>query len=330
MNQTMKILSPGLEVGEYVLEERLGAGAFGQVWRARHHLFRDRIVALKIPHDPSAIADLAKEGVIQANLDHPGIVKAIGIDPNADPPYFSMEYVAGGNLRELLKKEGPLPAVRAKQILQDILLALEYAHDRGVIHQDIKPENVLVLPDGTIKITDFGLGMTLSGDSLAVSLSLKSEEGVRGTLAYIAPEIRDGEPNIDARADLYSLGVLACEMVTGKRPAGAELPSHIRPDVPTWCDTIVRKLYVRRENRLKDARAALAMLEDPTGKLKPRPAPSPPPPPARKPGPIVWTQAQREAVKNDDSQQSSWLILVLLATLGAMAAIVFMIDHAAA
>ena len=277
----MKILSPGLEVGEYVLEERLGAGAFGQVWRARHHLFRDRIVALKIPHDPSAIADLAKEGVIQANLDHPGIVKAIGIDPHADPPYFSMEYVEGGNLRELLQEEGPLPAARAKKILKEILLALEYAHDRGVVHQDIKPENVLVLPDGSIKITDFGLGMTVSGDSLAVSLSLKSDDGLRGTLAYIAPEIRDGEPNIDARADLYSVGVLACELVTGKRPAGAELPSQLRPGLPRWCDEMMRSLYVRRENRLKDAREVLALLTDSGRNQRPgrRAAITMPPPP---------------------------------------------------
>ena len=319
MIKTMKILSPGLEVGEYVLEERLGAGAFGQVWRARHHLFRDRVVALKFPHDPRAISDLAKEGVIQANLDHPGIVKAIGIDPNANPPFFSMEYVEGGNLRHLLNEEGPLAPTEAKRILEEILNALEYAHDRGVVHQDIKPENVLVLPDGSIKLTDFGLGMTVGGDSLAVSLSLKTDDGsVRGTLAYIAPEIRDGESKIDARADLYSLGVLACEMVTGKRPAGAELPSDIRPGLPDWCDQLVGKLYVRREKRLADARAALAFLEDPSGRTPPRPAPNPIPPFVMDLEPVSWEEAFR-LEEGWPMKLALFILTIIIITIAALA-----------
>lgn len=241
------------------------------------------------------------------------------------PPSSRWSTSKGATCETSSTKSDSFPPPRAKEILKEILHALEYAHDRGVIHQDIKPENVLVLPDGTIKITDFGLGMTVTGDSLAVSLSLKSEEGVRGTLAYIAPEIRDGEPNIDARADLYSLGILACELVTGKRPAGAELPSELRPHLPDWCDALVRDLYVRREKRLPDARAALALLGDPTGKTKPRPAPAQLPPRAWKPRPIVWTAEQREAVKNDDSQQIAWLLLVILATLGVMTATVFLL-----
>ena len=319
MSMTMKILSPGLEVGEYVLEERVGAGAFGQVWRARHHLFRDRVVALKFPHDPRAIADLANEGVLQAKLDHPGIVKAIGIDPNADPPFFSMEYAEGGNLRRLLNEEGPLDPPEAKRILEEILNALEYAHDRGVVHQDVKPENVLVLPDGSIKLTDFGLGMTVGGDSLAVSLSLKSDDGgVRGTLAYIAPEIRDGESEIDARADLYSLGVLACEMLTGKRPAGAELPSDIRPGLPHWCDQLVGKLYVRREKRLADARAALAFLEDPSGRTPPRPAPNPIPPFMMDLEPVSW----EEAFRLDEGWPMKLALLILTIIIITIAALV--------
>ena len=306
----MKLPERGMELGEWVLEERLGAGAFGQVWRGRHNLFKGLHVALKIPHTKDAIESLAKEGVIQAELDHPGIVKALGIDPDSDPPYFVMDYVDGSNLREYLVEKGPLPLAEVESILRQILDALAYAHERGVIHQDIKPENVLILPDGTVKLTDFGLGMTVGGESLMVSLSLKSQEPeVRGTLPYIAPEIRDGEGEIDARADLYSLGILFCEMLTGKRPAGAELPTHLRPGLPPWCDALMQKLYVRRENRFASARAVVEFL-DRGGRRK---APPQPPrlPPASPPWQSKFPREMYEA-PTDGSTASDALFFTLV------------------
>lgn len=241
----------GDRISEYVLEEPLGKGAFGEVWRARHHIWNDRQVAVKIPTSTDAIDQLSNEGVIQAALDHPGIAKSLGMDTTGDPPYFITEYVEGQNLRQALEARGTFGPEEALQILTKILDVLEYAHSRGVIHQDIKPSNILLSPDhDDVKLTDFGLGHTTKGESLLLSASLRSEAPTfGGTVPYIAPEIRDGSSTIDARADLYSLGIVIFEILTGKRPAGGELPSDLRSDLPAWCDRVFRGLYTRREKR---------------------------------------------------------------------------------
>ncbi|MEM7263803.1 MAG: serine/threonine-protein kinase, partial [Planctomycetota bacterium] len=205
---SLAVLNPGDPVGEYRLEAPLGRGGFGQVWRAVHRLWGDRIVALKIPTDTHAIRRLTREAVLQSSLDHPGIARAIGLDASSDPPYIAMEYVEGESLRERLDRDGPIEPDRARELLLELVAVLDHAHGRGVVHQDIKPENLLIASNGQLKVTDFGLGTSATSDSLLLSYSLRSEEGVGGTLAYMAPEVRDGEPDIDARADLYSTGVV--------------------------------------------------------------------------------------------------------------------------
>ncbi|MFN0056873.1 MAG: protein kinase domain-containing protein [Planctomycetota bacterium] len=251
----------GDRISEYILEEPLGRGGFGEVWRARHHLWADRQVAIKIPTSSRAVRDLGNEGVIQASLDHPGIARTLGLDVGSDPPYFITEYVAGTSLRQLLLARGPLAADEARTLLDQILEILSYAHARGVVHQDIKPENILVSPDGRVKLTDFGLGQLLRGDTLELSASLRSSDlPLGGTLAYLAPEVRDQQDDVDARADLYSLGIVLFEILTGKRPAGMELPSELVAGLPSWCDEVFRGLYTRREKRLKDAETVRALL----------------------------------------------------------------------
>ncbi len=258
----MIAVKKGDRISEYILEEPLGRGGFGEVWRARHHLWGDREVAVKIPTSPDAVRELANEGHLQAQLDHPGIARTLGMDPAASPPYFITEYVPGRSLRRMLEVDGPLAPAAALDLLDQVLEALAYAHRSGVVHQDIKPENILVTDDGRAKLTDFGLGQNIKGESLLLSMSLRSQPlNMTGTLPYIAPEIRDCGGGIDGRADLYSLGIVFFEMLTGKRPAGGEVPSDLAPSVPVTCDEIFRGLYTRRENRFQDVAAVRSRVE---------------------------------------------------------------------
>ena len=279
----MIAVKKGDRVSEYILEEPLGRGGFGEVWRARHHLWHDREVAVKIPIRPEAVRDLSNEGVIQASLEHPGIAKSLGMDTNADPPYFVVELIDGESLRKVLETRGKLPPGEARSILDQILSVLEYAHSRGVIHQDIKPENILLTESGDVKLTDFGLGQNVHGESILLSMSLRTEgAGPGGTIGYIAPEIRDHEGPPDGRADLYSVGILLFELLTGRRPAGGEVPSELEPGLPAWCDRVFRGLYTRREARFADVAAVRAALEESVGA-----SPPPLPPVTASSGPQV-------------------------------------------
>ena len=197
----------GDRISEYVLDEQIGAGSFGQVWRAHHHIWGEETVAIKVPTDSQYVRNLQKEGSAIHGLKHPNIVRAIGLDPYAEIPYLVMEYVNGSSLRELVKEHPrgmPVPAARI--ITVGILRALQDAHAHGVIHRDIKPENILInggrsksieqIEAGDVKVTDFGLGRAgqITTASIVQSGSLLSEEGrsISGTLAYMAPEQREG------------------------------------------------------------------------------------------------------------------------------------------
>jgi len=274
-------------ISEYVLEERIGGGTFGEVWRARHHVWTDQLVAIKIPTNDQYIRNLQREGTAIHGLNHPNIVHAIGFDPYADPPYLVMEYVPGTSLRPLIqdRKLSPSDAVA---ILRQVLAGLGYAHKQGLIHRDIKPENILVhqrsqtdgySAEGVVKVTDFGLGKAATiaaGESIALSASLAPEDAKRiaGTLDYMAPEQRGGGA-IDARADLYACGVILYEMLTGERPAGTELPSDLNKNSPRYLDDVFRRSYARLEKRYASADEFMANLAAPGLALNPPPLPPP-------------------------------------------------------
>jgi len=265
----------GDRVSEYILADRLGAGSFGQVFKAVHHIWKDRAVAVKIPMNPQYVANLRHEGVALHGLEHANIVRAIGLDPYADPPYFVMEFVDGCSLREVIQKHSggmPIPAIFS--VLRGVLSGLECAHTRGIIHRDIKPENVLIagggdgstdtIDAGDVKISDFGLGRALhvTTHSIMQSGSLIAEPGksISGTLAYMSPEQRDGGGE-DPRTDLYAVGVMLFEMATGERPSGTETPSVVRSGLPNWIDEVFAKLYARLDRRYTTAREVLDAVE---------------------------------------------------------------------
>jgi serine/threonine protein kinase len=285
---------PGDRISEYVLLEQVGAGSFGEVWKARHHIWHDQIVAVKIATDAQYVRNLQKEGVTIHGLRHPNIVRAIGLDPYAGPPYLVMEFIDGPSLQQVIEAHPtglPMEAVLA--VLRGMLLALQAAHENGVIHRDIKPANVLIasrddvskLTADAVRITDFGLGQAerLTTTSILQSGSLATEDGksISGTMAYMAPEQRDGL-EVDARADLYACGVVLFEMVTGKRPQGGDLPSHLRPELPKWLDDFFARCYTGRERRFGSAAEMLARLDDHLkASQAPRAKPVPPLPRAR-------------------------------------------------
>jgi serine/threonine protein kinase len=263
-------LQPGDRINNYLLDERIGTGSFGEVWKAHHHVFND-LVAIKIPTDPQYVRHLQREGTAIHGLRDPNIVRALDMDPYADPAYLIMEFVDGPSLRTSIREHPqglPIETVAAATI--GVLQALDAAHRAGIIHRDIKPENILIsggidpLSPGRVKVGDFGLGhVSDSARSMLQSGSLTAEAArhLSGTIAYMSPEQRDGLAELDARSDLYSLGLVLFEMLTGVLPQGSELPSSIRSDTPRWLDRVFERCYTRRDRRFASAAEMKSAIE---------------------------------------------------------------------
>jgi len=214
-------LRPGTRVGPYELLRRLGAGGMAEVWLARRAdgAFK-RDVAVKVPMLAQLRADLeqrfARERDIVASLEHPNIARLYdaGVDP-AGLPYLSMEYVPGQPLTDYCDTRGLSIAQRLELLLQ-VLEAVQYAHQRQVIHRDLKPSNILVMEPGQVRLLDFGVAKLLDADT-ANEMTLTSVYGRALTADYASPELLRGD-EVDGRSDIYSLGVLLYELLTGVRP----------------------------------------------------------------------------------------------------------------
>jgi len=268
----------GDRISNYLLESPIGAGSFGQVWQARHHVL-DQVVAIKTLTDPQYVRNFRQEGVVVHGIRHPNIVRVLDIDPYADVPYMVMELVEGPSLRHVIDdhRQG-MDIDLAVRIMRGVLAGLQVAHENKLVHRDVKPANILLrtpqgglsqVCEGDVKLTDFGLGRTthVTAVSLMQSGSLATEDGasIAGTINYMSPEQRQGDP-IDHRSDLFSCGVVLFEMLTGTRPAGSDLPSMVRPEVPSYLDEVFRRSYTRLERRFASASAMLAALTLPAGR----------------------------------------------------------------
>ncbi len=220
----------GRVVAGYRVESVLGRGGMGTVYRALQ-ISLGRAVALKIlPEDLVGNAQFLdrfeREAGILSKLNHPNIVTVFDRGTVDGRPYLVMEYVEGTTLREVLRK-GPLPAVDALRIVSSVLSALDHAHRHGIIHRDVKPENVLLSLGTLVKVADFGLSRLVGPEE---QTRLTRTHLLLGTFEYMAPEQRERARDADSRSDLYATGVVFYEMLTGELPIGRfDLPSQRRP-----------------------------------------------------------------------------------------------------
>lgn len=237
---------------QFEFQRMLGLGGMGAVYLARQRSL-DRDVAIKIIK-PSAAEDggfaerFAREARALARLSHHNIVTVHDFGDVENMFYFVMEYVDGVNLRQAMREQKITPE-QALSIIPQVCDALQYAHDEGIVHRDIKPENILLDKRGRVKIADFGLAKLLR--RAPVDVTLTSANQVMGTMHYMAPEQLERPLDVDHRADIYSLGVVLYEMMTGELPIGRfELPSERRLDARL--DEVVLRTLERKPERRYD------------------------------------------------------------------------------
>ncbi len=251
----------------------------GAVYKARQ-LGLDRLVALKIlPPDVNEDAAFAerftREARALARLGHPNIVAVYDFGQTNGMYFLMMEYVEGVNLRQSIQSGGMTPAA-ALAIVPQICDALQFAHDDGIVHRDIKPENILIDKRGRVKIADFGLARILGRDHTVETLTATHQ--VMGTLKYMAPEQMEGAHEVDHRADIYSLGVVFYEMLTGELPLGRFAPPSKKVQIDVRLDEVVlRALEKEPESRYQSATAVKADVESISRQAAPAsagPAPS--------------------------------------------------------
>lgn len=225
----------------YEITARIARGGMATVYRALDRRL-DRVVALKIMHPHlgdgvDVAARFRREARAAARLAHPGVVGVFDQGSTDELNYLTMEFVDGTNLRAVLRRRGALPVGEALQTVERILDALAAAHRAGLVHRDVKPENILVTTEGEVKVADFGLARAVSEATVATTGSLL------GTVAYLSPEIvTDGEA--DARADVYAVGAMLYELLTGRQPFEGDTPiqvayQHVHATVPAPSEAIL-------------------------------------------------------------------------------------------
>lgn len=249
---------PNLEIIEII-----GAGGMGTVYRARQPKL-ERLVALKIlPEHLARQATFAerfhREARLLARLHHPHIVSVFDFGQAGPFYYLLMELVEGANLRQSMRA-GRFSASQALQVVPQICEALQFAHEQGVLHRDIKPENILLDRHGRVKIADFGIAKLV--DDNAQEVTLTASGAVLGTPAYMAPEQIESPTQVDHRADIYSLGVVFYELLTGELPLGRFAPPSQKTPLDQRVDEIVlRALAKEKELRQQSASEVKTQIE---------------------------------------------------------------------
>lgn len=257
----------------YLIGERIARGGMASVFQATDRRL-DRGVAIKIMHhglgDDQLFTDrFVREAKSAAKLNHRNVVSVFDQGKDGEVTYLVMEYVPGHTLRDLMREEAPMPPYRALELLEQVLVALSAAHAAKIIHRDVKPENVLITPDGDVKVADFGLARAVSAATTATGGTLI------GTVSYLAPEIVTND-GADARSDVYACGAMLFEMLTGVKPHSGESPiqvayKHVHEDIgppsavqagiPPYVDALVARATVRdRDQRSTDARVMLQQV----------------------------------------------------------------------
>ncbi len=255
----------GENVGPYRIIEQLGQGGMATVFKA-YHAALDRYVAIKVLHpafkeEPNFLSRFQREARVVARLEHPNIVPIYDFAEHKGQPYLVMKFIEGQTLKAHMN-EKPLTKEEAVQIVDDVGGALAYAHKQGVLHRDVKPSNVLLSPDGSIYLADFGLARMAQAGA-----STLSKDVMLGTPQYISPEQGQGVRDLDQGTDIYSFGVLLYEMVVGRVPFNADtpfsiihdhiytplpLPSAVNPNVPEVVERVLLKSLAKdRKDRFE-------------------------------------------------------------------------------
>jgi serine/threonine-protein kinase len=261
--------------GRYALGEMIGTGGMADVFIGDDTRL-NRKVAIKVlrrdlARDPSFVARFRKEALAAGGLNHSGIVSVYDSGEENNSPYIVMELITGESLRQLLQK-GLIPQARALEIVEGILQALEYSHKEGIVHRDIKPGNIMITDSGDIKVMDFGIARATDD----IGATMTNTWNVVGTAQYLSPEQATGEM-ADGRSDLYSLGCLMYELLTGRPPFTGDTPvsiayqhvsspitpaSQVKPGLSTDIDRMLEVVLSKDpNNRYQDATAMLADLQ---------------------------------------------------------------------
>lgn len=276
----------GQSIGPFTLEKELGSGAMGTVYRAAFHEAGkpDKRVALKViafglTGNEQALARFEREYKILKQLKHPNIVRNIATGRYKGTPFFAMEYVDGRSLDKVLAERvvtGPVrPPFTWEEVIElgkPLCSALQHAHDKGIIHRDLKPSNLMMTTEGVLKLTDFGIAKDIDVTALT------GANNTIGTAAYMSPEQCKGERHLTGKSDIYSLGVVFYELLTGRKPFQAESavdmflmhvqgtfprPAQLNPDIPVWLDTLVCQMMEKKpEHRPRDAAMVGQVLEE--------------------------------------------------------------------
>jgi hypothetical protein len=340
-------MKPGFRFGPYEIRRELGRGAMGVVYEAFDSTV-GRPIALKLLQTGGIDARTTdevrlrfrREAQIAGALVHPNIVAVYDIregiateDGRTSGPFIVMEYVAGGDLKSRMAANARFTLPQIAQVMGQLLSALHYAHARGIVHRDVKPANALMRENGRLKLTDFGIARIADSD-------LTQTGDVMGTLSYMSPEQLTGAP-VDARADLYSCGVILYELLTGEPPfAGSATtimqkimnqealpPSRLNPALPKALDNVLGMALAKRPSeRFADAQAfdralarALGETDDDSTVIRPtvaapvaarpaaRPAPVSTPPPGRRPRRIYVAAAAGASIALAAGLAVTWL-----------------------
>lgn len=256
----------GQKVGPFQIEKEIGCGAMGQVFLARY-IKNGQKVAIKVMaaglRNATAQARFQREAEVLKQLNHPNIVRFYVVSEFEGAAYYAMEFVEGEPLDRLLERRGKLPWDDVVEIGKQICAALQHAHEQGIIHRDLKPSNLMIMKDGTVKLTDFGIAKDLDVEQLTAT------NNTVGTAAYMSPEQCRGERSLTNKSDLYSLGVVLYELLVGSKPFEAETtmdlflahvqgtferPSRRILDIPVWLDNLICQLLEKKpEHRPFDA-----------------------------------------------------------------------------
>lgn len=261
--------------GRYKLIDERGSGSMAIVYIARdletNRIFAVKALNRKAANDAELLQRFWREFDLLKQLTGPYVIRPVAWGEERDMHYIVMDYVDGHNLKQVVERNGPVPALQAIDITKQAALGLESAAERGIVHRDVKPQNIILTADGTVKLTDFGLARSHTSPPITIS------NVFLGTPYYVAPEQADNGRSADLRSDLYSLGCVFFELVTGRVPFEGDtavdvvvqhlrssIPSIVglRPELPLAYDAFIQKALAKQAaQRFQSAREFIAGLD---------------------------------------------------------------------